>query len=70
MLKSNALEKSAITRYVVTKLGGKPQLHYEKLYFARGDMEKVSSNSNLIGLMVVPVAINGDPNSLTDCFYY
>ncbi len=32
-------EKGSNTRYVVTNLGGKPQLLYDKLYCARGDME-------------------------------
>ena len=32
-------EKGPNTRYVVTNLDGKPQLLYDKIYCARGDME-------------------------------
>ena len=35
-------EKGSNTRYVVTNLDGKPQLLYDKLYCARGDMENRS----------------------------
>jgi hypothetical protein len=73
--KLEVTDQGSNPRFIVTNLAGDKQALYDKVYCARGDMEReacprgrIASKSNSWGcLPIVPVPITGGPISFACC---